>query len=191
MKPSLAAILAAPLLSLALPAPADTVTGEAARAQLFDPEQVEVVRYDAQGLSEQEVQVLASVAQGQKYYAAVAFAPEDGLMSEATVMAANHHRVEAAREAALAECDARRGPDGPCVIVMEVRPAGWEARALQLSADATAAFGTDYPGTGGALAVSPATGLWGLGQGSGADEQALAACAEGGAAEDCAVVIAD
>ncbi len=193
--PLLAALTAILLAPGALPALADPLTGAEARAQLFHPERVEVVRYDAQGLSDQEVQILTSIAQGQKYYAAVAFAPADGLMSAATVMAANHHSVEAARAAALAECDDRRSNEGRCVIALEVRPAGWQARDLQLSADATAAFAESYPNGRGeaALAVSPTTGLWGLGQGGTAANDALAACATAGENDvaDCAVVIVD
>lgn len=198
MKHPLLAALAAPLLAtalVALPALADPVAGAEARAQLFHPEHVEVVRYDAEGLSDQEVQILASVAQGQKYYAAVAFAPADGLMSEATVMAANHHTVAAARTAALAECEERRSAADRCVIVLEVRPAGWQARDLQLSADATAAFDNEYPMRGGesALAVSPESGLWGIGSGTNAAADALATCAQAGDAPagDCVVVIAN
>jgi len=197
MKHSCVAALAGPLLATALaalPALADPVTAAQASAQLFHPEHVEVVRYDTQGLSDQEVQILASVAQGQKYYAAVAFAPADGLMTEATVMAANHHNVDAARTAALAECNARRSADARCVIALEVRPASWQARDLQLSADATAAFGADYANTPpAALSVSPATGLWGLGDGANATTDALAACATAGTepVQDCMVVIAD
>lgn len=192
------AALAAPVLAMslaALPAAADPRTAADAGALLYHPAHVEVVRSNTDGLSDQEVQILASVAQGQKYYAAVAFAPADGLMSEATVMAANHHTVEAARTAALAECDGRRANPGQCVVVLEVRPAGWQPRDLQLSADATAAFGDDYPdeGTAGALAISPATGVWGLGNGANATADALGACAQAGGAQagDCMVVIAD
>lgn len=193
MKDRLLVALAVTFVATALPALADPISGAQAREQLFHPERVEVLRHDAQGLSEQEVQILASIAQGQKYYAAVAFAPADGLMSEATVMAANHHTFEAARRAALAECEQRRSTDGACVIVMEVRPAGWQARDLQLSADATAAFGADYTArrAPAAFAISAATGLWGLGDGAGAAEQAIAACTGDAAADDCAVVIAD
>jgi len=197
MKHPLLVALATPLLATvlgALPALADPIAGAEARAQLFHPRHVDVVRYNAEGLSDQEVQILASVAQGQKYYAAVAFAPADGLMSEATVMAANHHTVGAARTAALTECEERRSNAGRCVIVLEVRPAGWQARSLQLSADATSAFENDYPAHGeAALAVSPATGLWGLGRGDDAAADALAACAGAGSNDvaDCMVVIAD
>lgn len=198
MKNPLLPALAAPVLAIALgalPALAGPIPAAEAGNQLYHPEHVEVVRYDAQGLSDQEVQILASVAQGQKYYAAVAFAPADGLMSEATVMAANHHTVAAARTAALTECEERRSAAGRCVIVLEVRPAGWQAQDLQLSADATAAFGADYATAPGpaALAVSPATGLWGLGGGENAASEALAACADAGQepATDCMVVIAD
>lgn len=194
MKHPLFAALAAPLLLLPpLVALAEPVAPDAAGALLYHPEHVEVVRYNAEGLSDQEVQILASVAQGQKYYAAVAFAPADGLMSEATVMAANHHSVEAARTAALAECEGRRANPGRCVTVMEVRPAGWAARDLQLSADATAAFGANFPERGGGMAISPATGLWGMAAGANAPAEALAACAEAedAPAGDCVVAIAE
>lgn len=189
-------LLALPFLAItlsALPALADPLAPDMAAARLFHPEQVEVVRDDTEGLSDQEVQILASIAQGQKYYAAVAFAPADGLMSEATVMGANHHSVGAARSAALAECEGRRANPGHCVIALELRPAGWEPRDLQLSADATAAFGDEFPHADGALAVSPTTGVWGLGSGAAAAVEALAACAQAGdgAAGDCMVVIAD
>lgn len=193
MKHPLFAALAAPFLLAPLIALADPVAPDAAGALLYHPEHVEVVRYNAEGLSDQEVQILASVAQGQKYYAAVAFAPADGLMSEATVMAANHHSTEAARTAALAECEDRRANPGRCVTVMEVRPAGWAPRDLQLSADATAAFGENFPEREGVMAISPATGLWGMAAGANAPAEALAACAEAGDAPagDCVVAITE
>ncbi|HHX90328.1 MAG TPA: 5-aminolevulic acid synthase [Paracoccus sp.] len=193
MKHPLFAALAAPFLLAPFIALADPVAPDAAGALLYHPEHVEVVRYNAEGLSDQEVQILASVAQGQNYYAAVAFAPADGLMSEATVMAANHHSVEAARAAALAECESRRANPGRCVTVMEVRPAGWTPRDLQLSADATAAFGENFPEREGVMAISPSAGLWGMAAGVNAPAEALAACAEApdAPAGDCVVVIAE
>jgi len=186
--------LALPLLTLALPVLADPVDTRTARDLLFRSDRVEVVRLDMSGLSEQEVTVLTTVAQTQKYYAAIAFAPDAGIMAEPTVMAANHHTPDSARAAAVEGCDARRGRNGrACVIALEVRPTGWEQRALMLSADATTAFNDDYRRGRGtrAFAVSLASGQWGIGRGDGAADAALAACQGDSTVSDCAVVIAD
>jgi hypothetical protein len=95
-------------------------------------------------------------------------------------MAANFHDSESAEAAALAACGTG------CVVVMVVRPEGWEpGRALELSAEATAALRSEYrrlPRRARAFAISPATGQWGVGEGQAA---ALAACG----AEDCRVVV--
>lgn len=186
--------LALPVLSLALPALADPVDTRTARDLLYRSDRVEVVRLDMSGLSEQEVSVLTTVAQTQKYYAAIAFAPDAGIMAEPTVMAANHHSPDSARRAAREGCDARRGRTGrACVIALEVRPTGWEERALMLSADATTAFNDDYRRDRGtrAFAISLASGQWGIGRGEEATESAIAACQGDSAVSDCAVVIAD
>ena len=60
------------------------------------------------------------------YYGAVAMAPGMGLQSEATVAGANFHDADNARAFALAGCEELRrdGPD--CVVVMVIRPQGWE-----------------------------------------------------------------
>lgn len=186
--------LALPVLSLALPALADPVDTRTARDLLYRSDRVEVVRLDMSGLSEQEVSVLTTVAQTQKYYAAIAFAPDAGIMAEPTVMAANHHSPDSARAAALAGCNDRRGRGGrACVIALEVRPAGWEARDLMLSVDATADFEDNYRRARGtrAFATSATTGQWGIGRGDGAAEAAIAACQGDSEVSDCAVVIAD
>ena len=77
-----------PMLSLALllapvAALADPVDARAARDLLFSAAEVEVVTLDVASLSEQDRQVLTLVAQSQKYYAAVAFAPGVGIMATA------------------------------------------------------------------------------------------------------------
>ncbi|MCB1404829.1 MAG: 5-aminolevulic acid synthase [Rhodobacteraceae bacterium] len=174
----------------ALADPVDTAT---ARAALFRDDRVEVVRYNTSGLSDQEIEVLTLVAQSQKYYAAVAFAPADGIMAEPTVMSANYHSIEAAREAALSGCNGRRSGGAACVIALEVRPQGWEERDLQLSADATTAFNDDYRRARGtrAFAVSVSTGQWGIGRGDTAQDDAVSACRGDTDVSDCAVVIAD
>ena len=187
-----------PMLSLALllapvAALADPVDARAARDLLFSAAEVEVVTLDVASLSEQDRQVLTLVAQSQKYYAAVAFAPGVGIMAEPTVMAANYHHIEAARTAALAGCNERRSGGADCVIALEVRPVGWEERALQLSADATADFEENYRRVRGsrAFAVSTTSGQWGIGRGDDAESAALTACQGDSDVADCAVVIRD
>jgi hypothetical protein len=180
-------------LCLATPAFADPVPGNTARGQLFHAERVEVVRLDVTGLSDQEVALLTQVAQTQKYYAAIAFAPAQGIMAEPTVMAANYHSLDSARAAAEGQCNARRSGGQACRIALEVRPAGYEARDVTLSADATAGFNRDYRRARGerALAISASTGLWSIATGAGAAEAAIAGCQGESAARDCTVVIAD
>ncbi|WP_417598375.1 5-aminolevulic acid synthase [Pararhodobacter oceanensis] len=192
LKPVLIPALCA-LLASTSAAAADPVDTGAAREQLYRADRVEVVRYHTSGLDEEELQVLTTVAQSQKYYAALAFAPEAGIMAEPTVMSANFHNIEAAREAALSTCNERRSGGARCVIAMEVRPQGWEPRDLQLSADATTHFNDDYRRATGtrAFAISASTGQWGVALGDGAQDEAVTACQGETNVSDCAVVIAD
>lgn len=173
---------------------ADPITGKAARALLFAPEGAEVELLLPDLLPEAEALALKMVAEAQPYYGAVAISPDEGLMAEATVAAANYHDTNAATLAALAGCDAMRKGAAPCVVVALIRPKGWEPRGLQLSAAATAGFGHDYKGRGGkALAISASTGRWGVATGDGAGSAAVAACAamDSPPVADCAVVVAD
>jgi hypothetical protein len=171
---------------------ADALDGKAAKKALFAAAGASVQVMKQAFLADDQAQILGSVAMQQPYYGAIAVSPDEGLMSEATIAAANYHSVEAASAAAAAECDAARKGAAPCVIVAVVRPKGWEARPLQLSADATAAFRKDYGGKGGALAVSAGTGAWGMAKGKGAAEVAVAACAAKlSGPNDCTVVVAD
>lgn len=162
------------------------VTGDAAAAMLW-PEAGGEVEMLADGLlPEDQAKVLRMVARDQPYYAAIAISPDEGLMSEATVAAANHHTVEAASVIALAECNAKKTGTADCVIVALVRPEGWTAQPLQMSQAATQDFASYQ---GGALALSAATGSWGIGVD---DAAATAACAaRNPAATDCAVAIRD
>ncbi|MFN3952860.1 MAG: 5-aminolevulic acid synthase [Pararhodobacter sp.] len=191
--PARLALALAGLAAAALPALADPIAADAARAMLYRADRVEVVRYTMQGLSTEEADLLTAVAREQRYYAALAFAPDAGIMAEATVFAANYHDIAAARDAALRECDARRQEGAPCTVALEVRPAGWQERTLQLSADATEAFGTDYRRIRGprALAISARTGSWGIGRGDDPAAMAIVQCEASEGASDCAVVIAD
>ena len=183
----------AALALLAAPALAQPISGESARAQLFPAEGVEVLAYTVEGLSDEEIALLTQVAAGQRYYAAVAFAPAEGILAEPTVMAANFHNIEAARAAATRQCNERRRGGRACAIAFEVRPRGWEARSFQLSADATAAFVADFAPARAprAFATSQATGQWGVGTGADAAGQALSQCRGAPAATDCAVAVSD
>lgn len=178
-------------LAAAVQAAAQPVDGRAARDALFAPKgsSVAIVRGV---LPEEQAQLLAGVAGGQAYYGAIAVSPDEGLMSEATVAAVNHHSIESAAAAAVRDCNARKKGRADCVVAALIRPRGYqEGRALQLSAMATEAFRSDYGRSGPrALAASPATGQFGIGKGADAAAAALAACAAGGAT-DCAVVVAD
>ncbi len=124
--------------------------------------------------------------QPQPYYAAMAIAPGEGLAAETTALAANYHDEDNAREAALAACNAARQGGAECVVVLVIRPRGWEPeRSLQLSTDATAALRTDYrrlPRQSRAMAISPETGQWGIGE---SHDAALESCD----AADCQVVV--
>ncbi len=187
MKASLTVAL---VMLTATAAMAEPLTGRAAKKLLFPAKvaaQAEML--PSSGLSAEDQTILAAVASQQPYYGAIAISPEDGLLAESTIAAANHHDTAAAEVAALAQCEAKRTGAVPCVIAALIRPEGYEARDLSLSRDATAAVRADYPAKGGALAISAATGAWGLGKGA---DAALAACtAKAAEITDCAVVIAD
>lgn len=173
-------------------ASADVLTGKAAKKALFLSDKLEVQVLKQPFLSDGQAKILGSVATQQPYYGAIAVSPDEGLMSEATVAAANYHSVEAATVAALAGCDAASKGEAPCVIVAIVQPKGWEARPIQLSTDATSAFRKDYGGKGAALAVSAGTGTWGMAKGADAAASAIAACgAKLSGENDCTVIVAD
>jgi hypothetical protein len=161
---------------------------------LFPPAGAAVEIVPQPFITKEQEAILAQVGAAQFYYGAIAVSPDEGLMVEATVAAANHHTTEAAARAALASCDAKRQGASPCVIVALIRPRGWQPRPFQLSSGATTDFLGDYQRVrrDKAFAVSPATGLWGIGKGRGAAEKALADCAaKAGGATDCTVVLSE
>lgn len=183
--------MVATLTCAGLPAMAEGVTGKEARKALFPPVTAEVEILPAAGLPEAEAAALVLVGQGQPYYGAIAISPDEGLMSEATVAAANYHDTDAAQTAALADCNARKKGKADCIIAALIRPKGWSDKGFALSSDATADF-KGYAGKGGALAVSRVTGSWGMAEGDGAAEAAVAACqARNPKAEDCTTVVQD
>jgi hypothetical protein len=140
-------------------------------------------------LSETDAATLDQInrVQPQPYYGALAIAPDAGLASEVTALAANYHDEANARAAALAACEANRaGAGAPCFVALVIRPEGWEpGRSLQLSSQATQALNGEYralPRRNRALAISPSTGQWAVSEGR---EAAIAACG----APDCVAVV--
>lgn len=176
--------------ALAQDAPLDPDT---AREALFRGARIEVTVLPEPFVTEADARALVAVGQQQPYYGAIAAAPDEGVMAQSLMLAANHHSVAAAAVAARAGCDARRQGGAPCVVVAEIRPRGWEARAIGLSMAATAVVlgdlrRLDRPR---AMAIAPDTGAFAFGGGAGAAETALAECraAAGGAA--CTLAVAD
>lgn len=174
-----------------LPAFAEPVTGEVAAKLVFPVTEMSAVEMTGKGgLSETDAKTLQLVGAGQPFYGAIAISPDEGIMVEATVAAVNHHSTEAAEAAALKGCEDKRKGKAACAVVALIRPEGWEARALSLSADATRALGADYKAPG-AMAVSPATGLFGMAKGDQAGDTAIKACEEKAKTGDCVLVIQD
>jgi len=149
---------------------------------------IEWLIYPHESLSEVDIETLNQLnqIQAQPYYAAMAIAPGEGIAAATTSLAANYHDVDNARAAALSACEAARSGGPRCVVVMEIRPQGWqEGRPLQLSSEATAALRAEYRRLARrtrAMATSASTGQWGVGEGR---EAAIAACG----AADCVVVV--
>lgn len=166
---------------------AEAMTGKAAGKLVFSADKAEVKLMAGVDLPKEQVNAVKSVLSAQPYYGAMAMSPDEGLLSESTVATANFHSVEAAGAAAVAQCNAKKTGATPCIVVAVVQPKGFRARALQLSSEASAGFKAGYPAVGGAVAISTATGVWGMGQTAAA---AMGACAETAAKpKDCAVVV--
>lgn len=173
---------------------AEPVTGKMAKKALLSPKGAEAVILATAGLPADQAKVLSQVAADQPYYGAIAISPDEGLMSEATFAAVNYHNVDAASAAALVECNAKKkaASAAACAVAALITPKGWAAGSFQLSRDATLGFRDSYAKKAGALATSDVTGVFGIAEGAGAAEAAIAACAaKSPLAVDCKVVIAE
>lgn len=167
---------------------AEPVTAKAAKKALFAPVKAEVVVLSEANLPADMVKTLEIGLAGQAYYGAMAMSPEDGLLTDTTVIATNYHNTQAAGVAALADCNARKKGKAPCIVAALIQPKGWKDRGFQLSSDATAAVKTELK-KGMMMAVSQSTGAWAVGAD---DPAAVAACAaKNDKAKDCAVAIAN
>jgi hypothetical protein len=173
-------------MAMAGVAAAEPIDGTTAKKALFAPVKAEVEVLASAGLPKDQAAALEIVGGQQLYYGAIAISPDEGLMSAATVAAANYHDTDAASKVALADCNAKKIGKTACVVAALIRPKGWKNKGFQLSSDATAGFRADATG---ALAVSPQTGAWGLGVDADAATKACAARNE--QAKDCRVVIAN
>lgn len=183
--------LAGLVLGMAGTAMAEPVKAREARAAVFPATPSEAEMRPHRKLPADQAAILAQVAETQAHYGAIAFSPDDGLMSDATVAAIDYHSTEAAATAAVAGCDAKRKGRATCEVVALIRPKGWSPRAVQMSVSASEALRKSYGGSGKrAMAIAGSTGAFGLGKGAAAEVQALADCAKGGAT-DCRIVVAD
>ncbi len=193
MRNGMRAVLGAvALLAGAGAALAQPLDGRSAKAQMFGVRGVSVEMLPVQGVSAEDAALLQQVAEGYAYYAAVAIAPDEELLkSEATMLVANQHSTGAASQIALDRCNAARKGGRACEIVALVRPARWEPRSFTLSVEATVALDKEYGRRGPrAMAISPATGAWAVGQGDNAQRIAINACAAKGG-NDCTIAVAD
>lgn len=176
-------------LIAATPALSEPLAGKEAKKALFAPLKAEVEIMPEAGLPADQAEILKTVGVGQPYYGAIAIAPDEGLMADATVAAANFHDAASATAAALAECEAKKKTPTACVIAAMIRPEGWKDQGFGLSSDATASF-KDYDMKTGALAISPLTGAFGMAAGEGAAEKALTNCgAKNDKATDCVLAV--
>jgi len=185
-----ACLLAAPVLA----EPVDTKT---AKKILFSPKGAEVMVLEHDFLTEKDIKIIEEIGKSQPYYGVIAMSPDQGLLAITTLAAAQYHSLEPARVAALKACNEKREADtAECAAVAEIVPRKYEARDLQLSVEATAAFNKDFRRKKGekAFAISLETGQWAFALGQSANENALAECADKAAklgAHDCAIVITE
>jgi len=172
---------------------AEPVDGKTAKSALFKPKGASVELMPLDFLNEQDKSILSQVALQQSYYGAIAVSPDDGVISNATVAAANYHAIQPAEAAALNACNDAKTGAAACVVVAHIRPKGWSPQDLQLSVDGTVAYRKEYRRGKGpkAFAISPSTGKFAIAKGNGAGEAAVEACNERADATDCQIAIAD
>lgn len=175
----------------------DVLDGKSAKKMLFSHKGSEFVIKTQDFMSDADhatLNVMAAMKEFNSvlYYGAIAASPKDGLAHKATVATSNHHTVEAAENAALAECNGMRGGSAKCLVVAHILPKKFAAQTFQLSASATAAFKKTYMRGKGpkAFAISPVEGSYAASKGDTAGDAAIEACAADGA-KDCMIVVQD
>lgn len=187
------------LASLALATPVSAqVLNESAAAKALFPTRGHTVQLSG-SLSAMERKIVTGIIplmaeqlrQPVRYYAAIAWSPDDGLVHDSIQAAMNYHSPGAAATAAVAACNKLKSRGAQtCKVAAQIVPKGYRPRELSLSVDATAAFNRSYRKKKGskAFATSRSTGAWAIG---GSDSAAISACENAGSRGDCEIVIRD
>ncbi len=181
----------------ASPALADVLTERDAKRALFSAKGHQIQL--AEGLSALEKKIVTEIIplmakqlrQPVRYYAAIAYSPDDGMVHESIQAAMNLHTSEAAGEAAVTACNALKSKSAKtCRVAAQVVPKRYKPRDLTLSIDATVGFDRAYRKADApkAFAISRKSGNWGIGR---SDDAALASCENNGRPGDCEIVIRD
>jgi len=190
-------VVTAAVLGIGLPALAEVIDEKEAKKQLFSPRGygIEVSRKlsaEDQATVKAIVPLMAKqLRQPVRYYAAIAYSPDDGLVHEALQAAMNYHTPGAAAAAAIAACNTAKSRNAQkCQVAAQVVPKKYKPRELTLSLDATVGFSKAYRRAKApkSLAISRTDGNWGMGK---SDAAALKTCSSGAAASDCEIVIRD
>lgn len=179
------------------PAFADVVSEREAKRALFSPRGHQIQMVD--GLSDLEQKIVTEIVplmaeqlrQPVRYYAAIAFSPDDGMLHDSIQAAMNYHTPNAAGRAAVQACNALKSKSAPsCRVAAFVVPKRYKSQSLTLSIDATVGFDRAYRKATSpkAFAISKTSGNWGIGR---SDEAARASCEKAGQPGDCEIVIRD
>ncbi|MFD0980847.1 5-aminolevulic acid synthase [Tropicimonas aquimaris] len=176
-------------------ATAQTVDSRAAKGMLFSEKGAEAqVAENLDFVDAAVAKALKAVASQIPYYGAISVSPGEPTSSNLMSTMANFHSIEAATQAALDNCNARRTTGKPCVIVAAITPKRYKAQPLTLSVEATKAFNGDYRKLSSpkAMAISDKAGVFGYDRGDGG--RAMSRCQAAAAerkASDCRLVIID
>ncbi|MCV6593360.1 MAG: hypothetical protein OIF48_10440 [Silicimonas sp.] len=182
---------------LATPVSAEVMTGAEAKKQLFSRKGHVVQVSDR--LTDLQKKIVRGVIplmakqlrQPVRYYASIAFSPDDGMVHDSLQAAMNHHSYAASDAAAVKACNGLKSKGAQsCRVAARVVPKRFKTRDLTLSLDATVGFQTTYLKARGAksFAVSASAGNWGMGA---SDAQALKNCELNGTPGDCRVIVRD
>lgn len=182
---------------LATPVAAEVLTGKEAQRLLFSERGHKVLT--SNNLTDVQRKIVRGIVplmaeqlrEPVRYYASIAFSPDDGMVHESLQGAMNHHSYMASDRAAVKACNALKSRSArDCEVAARVVPKRFRERALTLSIDATVGFKTTYLKAKApkSFAISTTAGNWGMGT---SDREALKNCELNGAPGDCRVVIRD
>ena len=181
----------------AMPAAAEVLTGKEAKRLLFSERGHKVLT--SNNLTDVQRKIVRGIIplmaeqlrEPVRYYASIAFSPDDGMVHDSLQAAMNYHSFEASDRAAVKACNALKSKAARnCEVAARVVPKRFKDRALMLSIDATVGFKTTYLKAKApkSFAISASAGNWGMGAD---DAQALKNCEINGTPGDCRIVIRD